>query len=166
VDGCGSFFVLSGFLISGLLFSEYKKRHAIDYKRFFIRRGLKIYPAFYAFLLITGMAGQLVFHTHPTLVQYLPEVFFIMNYEQGFWDHTWTLAVEEQFYIFLPIFLLIIGRFSAKRENPFRIIPWAAMAIALFCVISRAASVYIGTLNLHRLTMRSITEWTRSFAGF
>jgi peptidoglycan/LPS O-acetylase OafA/YrhL len=90
--GVDLFFVLSGFLISGLLFSEYKKRHAINYKRFFIRRGLKIYPAFYTFLLITGIAGQLVFHTHPTFVQYLHEVFFIMNYRQRFWDHTWTLA--------------------------------------------------------------------------
>ena len=52
--GVDLFFVLSGFLISGLLFSEYKKRHAIDFKRFFIRRGLKIYPAFYTFPLDYG----------------------------------------------------------------------------------------------------------------
>ncbi|HXJ16319.1 MAG TPA: acyltransferase, partial [Candidatus Polarisedimenticolia bacterium] len=45
--GVDLFFVLSGFLISGLLFTEYKKRGSIDFKRFFIRRGLKIYPAFY-----------------------------------------------------------------------------------------------------------------------
>jgi peptidoglycan/LPS O-acetylase OafA/YrhL len=142
--GVDLFFVLSGFLISGLLFSEYKKRHAISFKRFFIRRGLKIYPAFYVFLLLTRIAAQLVFHTHPTLVQYLHELFFLMDYKQGVWDHTWTLAVEEQFYIFLPIFLLVILRVSAKRENPFRLIPWAALSIALFCVISRAASIYIG----------------------
>ena len=145
--GVDLFFVLSGFLISGLLFSEYKKRHVISLKRFFIRRGLKIYPAFYVFLLVTGIAAQLVFHTHPSVVQYLHELFFLMDYKQGFWDHTWTLAVEEQFYIFLPIFLLVILRFSAKRENPFRLIPWAALSIALFCVISRAASIYIGKPN-------------------
>jgi len=50
--GVDLFFVLSGFLISGLLFAEYKKRGAIDFKRFLIRRGLKIYPAFYTFLLV------------------------------------------------------------------------------------------------------------------
>jgi peptidoglycan/LPS O-acetylase OafA/YrhL len=43
--GVDLFFVLSGFLISGLLYSEYKTHRAIDIKRFFIRRGLKIYPA-------------------------------------------------------------------------------------------------------------------------
>ena len=163
--GVDLFFVLSGFLISGLLFSEYRKRNAIDFKRFFIRRGLKIYPAFYVFLLITGIAGQLVLHTHPTLVQYLHEVFFIMNYQQGFWDHTWTLAVEEQFYIFLPIFLLVISRFSSERENPFRIVPWAAMVIALFCVISRGVSMYIGTPNFHMTYNASHNRMDALFFG-
>ena len=53
--GVDLFFVLSGFLISGLLFSEYKARSSISFKRFFTRRGLKIYPAFYLFLFLTGM---------------------------------------------------------------------------------------------------------------
>ena len=51
--GVDLFFVLSGFLISGLLFSEYKLTRNIDLKCFWIRRGLKIYPAFYAFILVT-----------------------------------------------------------------------------------------------------------------
>src|SRR5580692_5435255 len=76
--GVDLFFVLSGFLISGLLFSEYKKRQSISFRRFFIRRGLKIYPAFYAFLLLTGITGELVFHSHATSGQYLHEIFFVM----------------------------------------------------------------------------------------
>jgi peptidoglycan/LPS O-acetylase OafA/YrhL len=163
--GVDLFFVLSGFLISGLLFSEYKKRHAISFKRFFIRRGLKIYPAFYVFLFITGVAAQLEFHTHPPLAQYLHEVFFVMNYKQGFWDHTWTLAVEEQFYVFLPIFLLVVLRFSAKRENPFRLIPWAAMAIAMFCVISRGASIFIGAPNFQMAYIASHNRMDALFSG-
>ncbi len=163
--GVDLFFVLSGFLISGLLFSEYKKRQAISFKRFFIRRGLKIYPAFYIFLLITGVAAQLVFHKHPTLAQYLHEIFFIMNYKQGVWDHTWTLAVEEQFYIFLPIFLLIILRLSDKRENPFRLIPRAAMTIAMFCVISRAASIFIGAPNFQMAYIASHNRMDALFSG-
>ena len=54
--GVDLFFVLSGFLISGLLYSEFKKRQTISVGRFFIRRGLKIYPAFYILLLLT-LAG-------------------------------------------------------------------------------------------------------------
>jgi peptidoglycan/LPS O-acetylase OafA/YrhL len=163
--GVDLFFVLSGFLISGLLFSEYRERRAIGFKRFFIRRGLKIYPAFYMFLIITGVAAQLVFHAHPTLVQYLHEVFFIMNYEEGFWNHTWTLAVEEHFYIFLPVFLFIVMRFSSKRENPFRVIPWAAAAIALFCVASRAVSVYVGVPNFNMAYYASHNRMDALFFG-
>ena len=51
--GVDLFFVLSGFLISGLLYKEYHKRGSISFPRFFIRRGLKIYPAFYVMLLVT-----------------------------------------------------------------------------------------------------------------
>ena len=53
--GVDFFFVLSGFLISGLLFGEHEKHGTINFKRFFIRRGLKIYPAFYVFLILTAM---------------------------------------------------------------------------------------------------------------
>src|ERR1700761_2224153 len=51
--GVDLFFVLSGFLISGLLFDEWQRFGSIDFRRFYIRRGFKIYPAFYFLLLIT-----------------------------------------------------------------------------------------------------------------
>ncbi len=143
--GVDLFFVLSGFLISGLLFSEYKKRRSIDFKRFFIRRGLKIYPAFYVFLLATlvvdrGLRGMLL-----PRARYLHEVFFIQNYSAGVWFHTWSLAVEEHFYIFLPLLLLALMRFSTNRENPFGIIPWACLAVAITCLGLRALSVSTAT---------------------
>src|SRR5438874_6217145 len=78
--GVDLFFVLSGFLISGLLFSEYKTQNSISFKRFFIRRGLKIYPAFYLFLFLTGILSRVVFHTHLLVPHYLHEVFFVQNY--------------------------------------------------------------------------------------
>ena len=159
------FFVLSGFLISGLLFSEYKRRHSISFKRFFIRRGLKIYPAFYAFLLLTGITGELVFRSHPKSVQYLHEIFFVMNYEHGVWDHTWSLAVEEHFYIFLPIFLFILARLSSNRENPFRSIPLAAAAIAALCLIFRFVSVFVGKPNLNMAYIGSHERMDALFSG-
>src|SRR5437660_11936744 len=51
--GVDLFFVLSGLMISGLLFSEYKRTRSIDLVRFFIRRGVKIYPSLYLMLLTT-----------------------------------------------------------------------------------------------------------------
>ncbi|HXN21361.1 MAG TPA: acyltransferase [Candidatus Dormibacteraeota bacterium] len=163
--GVDLFFVLSGFLISGLLFSEYKRRTTISLKRFFIRRGLKIYPAFYVFLLLTGIISYAAFRTASTPARYVHEVLFVMNYEQGVWDHTWTLAIEEHFYIFLPIFLLILVHFSSRRENPFRVVPWASAVIAVMCVAFRAVSAYVGALNFHMTYAASHERMDSLFFG-
>src|SRR5438094_6288198 len=48
--GVDLFFVLSGFLVSGLLFQEFKDRGGINFRRFILRRGLKIWPAFYVYI--------------------------------------------------------------------------------------------------------------------
>jgi peptidoglycan/LPS O-acetylase OafA/YrhL len=142
--GVDLFFVLSGFLISGLLFSEYKKRQSIGFKRFFIRRGFKIYPSFYLFLLIVFIVSKGIVHDQRTLAQFLHEIFFVQNYETGVFGHTWSLAVEEHFYILLPVFLLVLMRFSSNRENPFRLIPWAFAAVAMMCIAFRAVAILGG----------------------
>lgn len=163
--GVDLFFVLSGFLISGLLFSEYKKRKAISFKRFFIRRGLKIYPAFYAFLLLTGVAGYVVFHTVSSPTRYLHDIFFVMNYWQGVWDHTWSLGVEEHFYIFLPIFLLALIRSSSNREDPFRAVPFACLAIGTMCIVSRAISADVGKPNYNMVYLATHDRMDALFFG-
>ncbi len=134
--GVDLFFVLSGFLISGLLFAEYKKNHSINWKRFLIRRGLKLYPAFYVFLFATFLT-QLGFKQVSGLSNYLGEIFYVQNYGPYIWSHTWSLAVEEHFYILLLIFLLVLARFSSDRENPFRIMPRAFIFVAIACLASR-----------------------------
>ena len=68
--GVDLFFVLSGFLISGLLFDEYKRRASISFKRFFIRRGFKIYPAYYVFLLVALLA-RIPVHRVPSPISYV-----------------------------------------------------------------------------------------------
>ena len=73
--GVDLFFVLSGFLISGLLYKEYLKRGEISFSRFFIRRGLKIYPAFYVMLLVTFIA-QLLAGKLSTWGAYAREILF------------------------------------------------------------------------------------------
>jgi peptidoglycan/LPS O-acetylase OafA/YrhL len=141
------FFVLSGFLISGLLFSEYKKRHSISFKRFFVRRGFKIYPSFFAFLLLASVGDYFVLRTHASIAEYLHDIFFIMNYKTGAWIHLWSLGVEEHFYIFLPILLLLLIRFSSDRNNPFRMLQWMDLIVSTLCIIFRAISVDVGTPN-------------------
>jgi peptidoglycan/LPS O-acetylase OafA/YrhL len=163
--GVDLFFVLSGFLISGLLFSEYKKRKAISFKRFFIRRGLKIYPAFYVFLVVAGFTGYVAFHSVSPPTFYLNEIFFVMNYLGGVWAHTWSLGVEEHFYILLPIFLSILIRYSSDRDDPFRVLPQACLVVGAICVVTRAISACIGTPNYDMVYMATHNRMDALFFG-
>jgi len=120
--GVDLFFVLSGFLVSGLLFREHQQHGRVSLGRFFVRRGLKIYPAFYAFLAAT-LALRLAWGRYPEWSQVLSELFFVQNYVHGVWNHTWSLAVEEHFYILLPLLLLFLLRHSRARRDPFTALP-------------------------------------------
>jgi len=143
--GVDLFFVLSGFLIAGLLFNEYKKRGAIDIKRFLIRRGFKIYPAFW-FLIATTLAVSLLNGEAIYLGGFASELLFIQNYHPGIWDHTWSLAVEEHFYIFLSLLFfvfLLLNRNSGK--NSFDFIPKIFVLVAVVCFALRYyTNVYFG----------------------
>jgi peptidoglycan/LPS O-acetylase OafA/YrhL len=120
--GVDLFFVLSGFLISALLFVEYKKTGSINFKRFFIRRGLKLYPAFYVFLLLTLVAESLFHHVRP-LGTYLSEMFYVQNYGPSLWPHTWSLAVRSTFIFCFRSFCCFSCaslRMPATRFAPYR----------------------------------------------
>lgn len=153
--GVDLFFVLSGFLISGLLFTEYKKTTAINWKRFFIRRGFKIYPAFYVMILATFL-WRVVQHQENPWGPYLPEIFFYQSYQSyRMWPHTWSLAVEEHFYILLPALLLLLVRVNRKVAggDPFRIIPAVCAILALYCLLLRTYLAYTLLPGEHRMLM-------------
>ncbi len=133
--GVDLFFVLSGFLISGLLFSEWSSSGAISVGRFYFRRGFKIYPAFYFFLFTATWAYAAVqqgFWQHP-ISTLRNEVFFLQDYLPHIWPHTWSLAVEEQFYLLLPLLLILIARlYPGKR--PFALVPVLVIASLIVCL--------------------------------
>jgi peptidoglycan/LPS O-acetylase OafA/YrhL len=141
--GVDLFFVLSGYLISTLLFTEFKKNNSVNIKRFLIRRGFKLYPLFYIFILATVFAkilsGELV---SVKLLQY--ESTFTRNYFGGFWAHTWSLCVEEHFYIAFAFLIYIICNktkyiYNIKMINSLLILTFIAGAAL------RMASVLIET---------------------
>jgi peptidoglycan/LPS O-acetylase OafA/YrhL len=126
------FFVLSGYLVSGLLFSEYRKTGEVHVGRFLIRRGFKIYPGFYAMLAATVVMQ--VLGKQLVVKALLIDSLFLQSYLKGSWDHTWSLAVEEHFYFFISF--LIWMRVRARPKDPFRGFPgtfllFAAMALGL-----------------------------------
>jgi peptidoglycan/LPS O-acetylase OafA/YrhL len=108
--GVDLFFVLSGYLISNILFTEYKKKQSINVSRFLIRRSFKIFPPFYIFMAITlliyGYQGKLDFKWY----QYLSETFYFQSYLPRIWLHTWSLAVEEHFYFSFVIIIILLLR--------------------------------------------------------
>jgi peptidoglycan/LPS O-acetylase OafA/YrhL len=118
--GVDLFFVLSGFLVSGLLFREYQQERDFSMARFLIRRGLRIYPAFYV-LLFGTLILTLVLPIPKTSVRaYVAELLFVQNYFRGVWNHTWSLAVEEHFYLTLPLLLIWLLRSRRGENDPFR----------------------------------------------
>ncbi len=109
--GVDLFFVLSGFLVAGLLFREHQRHGTLALGPFYLRRGLKIYPAFYFFLAVTlPLASLLRLPPAVTPRAIVAEGCFLQSYLRGAWNHTWSLAVEEHFYLLLPLGLLLLLR--------------------------------------------------------
>src|SRR2546423_1538207 len=122
--GVDLFFVLSGFLVSGLLFREYQRSGTLDVPRFLWRRGMRIYPAFWTLLLATWLGFRWFGLPHTSGNALLAELLFVQNYASGMWNHTWSLAVEEHFYVALPLALLALLWFGRGKQAPFaRVVP-------------------------------------------
>lgn len=139
--GVDLFFVLSGFLVSSLLFREYLTKGRVNIKRFLIRRGFKIYPAFVFFLFISILAkvsiGEPRSMNHVLLdpSNVLAEMFFLQNYIRGVWGHTWSLAVEEHFYLGLAAITVCLVACFPNR--PFAKIPLIFLVVAMTCLCLR-----------------------------
>lgn len=139
--GVDLFFVLSGFLIGGLLFRELRTTGRLDLLRFFVRRGFKIWPSYYL-LVLTAVLLMLV-RTHGdvggSLRTMLPNFFHIQNYWPG--DRpirqTWSLAVEEHFYLALPIFLWIAAARRTRSDAALPAAPIACGCVLVFCLLYR-----------------------------
>ena len=110
--GVRTFFVISGFLISTLLFHEMKKTGRISLGKFYFRRTFRIFPAFYAYVaVIAALAAAGKVELLPGDI--LHAVTYTTNYHHDrswYLGHLWSLSVEEQFYLLWPAALLLLGR--------------------------------------------------------
>jgi len=143
--GVDLFFVLSGFLISGLIFKELAQTGTISVSRFLIRRGFKIYPSFWLMILATVIGFWWTGATVP-LKTLLTELCFLQNYVVGppptyigsFWGITWSLAVEEHFYFMLAgLFFLLKKRAGPGRMVNIHVLPKIFLYVALGCLMAR-----------------------------
>jgi peptidoglycan/LPS O-acetylase OafA/YrhL len=123
--GVEVFFVLSGFLITSLLVLEYDRHGSVSLKNFYIRRVLRLGPALIVLLFVVCL-GTYLFRSqqrfHSAYIDSLIALFYLSNWARAFsihppyyLGHTWSLSIEEQFYILWPLILLILLRLLKNR---------------------------------------------------
>ena len=131
--GVDLFFVLSGFLVSGLLFREYQATGTVRPGRFLIRRAFKIYPPFYVLTFVAlAVVGA------PNTRDVIGELFFLQNYVGSLWGITWSLAVEEHFYLLLAGYAWCLV--MLRQDRPFATLPVVFVAVATVCLLLRVAN--------------------------
>ncbi|WP_233807135.1 acyltransferase family protein [Paraburkholderia sp. HP33-1] len=136
-EGVNLFFVLSGFLVGGVLLRQYAQTGSVDAWRFIVRRIFKIWPAFYALILFHVLAGR-----HPSNTFLWQNLTHLQNYYGTSIAQTWSLAVEEHFYLFLPVLLLLLAAFRARANT----ILWVLGVISVVVLIARSVVVMRGDL--------------------
>ncbi len=134
--GVKFFFVISGFLITGLLLKEIDKNSTINLGKFYFRRTLRIFPPYYFYLLVMFVAVK--FGVVPSISKesFISPVTYTSNYfEPNTWNllHTWSLSVEEQFYLIFPFVLIFFGR---------RKIVWLLGGLIFLCPFLRLTDHY------------------------
>lgn len=113
--GVTAFFVLSGFLITRLLLQERQATGKISLQVFWIKRALRIFPAYYAFICLSVVADELLGNSW-SAERLTVAVTYTLNYHNAFTGmrgqaaHLWSLAVEEQFYLVWPLAFAIVAR--------------------------------------------------------
>lgn len=146
--GVDIFFVLSGYLICGLLLREHEATGKISLPKFYMRRALRLMPALWALVLVIITAvwyrESILLRPPPKIMLYagtlqqtldsaLYTVLYIVNwkralnggYSASWFHHAWSLAVEEQFYLLWPALLYFLVRRGGARR-----VFWAALALA------------------------------------
>jgi len=155
VTGVAVFFVLSGFLITTLLVQEADRTGDISLRRFYARRFLRLMPALWA-LLAVYVALALVAFNPVGLGDRARSAFFVATYF-GNWQnamgnnltelsHTWSLAVEDQFYFVWPVALAIMLRRGWSRS---RIV--LAVAVALVVLATWRTVLFLAAAEWHRI---------------
>lgn len=133
--GVDLFFVLSGFLISGQLFQEIKKSGSISLKTFFTKRFFRIIPPYFFTLGLYFLFP--LFREREALSSFWKFITFTQNYgldviNRGTFSHAWSLCIEEQFYLVLPLVLL-----AAVGAKLFRYMVFFTVFLILFSLASR-----------------------------
>ena len=134
--GVDIFFVISGFIIGKILFEEIQNTQMINLKNFFLRRARRILPIFLIVILITNVIVYFIAFPDNAKQTILSSIFSLLSIANFFFYfegiqygsdasiykpflHTWSLSIEEQFYIFFPLLLTLIINLKIKNQINF-----------------------------------------------
>jgi len=146
--GVDLFFVLSGFLVAGLIFKEYLREGRVDLIRFWSRRAFRIYPPFLSMLAGSLVLCAIVNHKRYSAPDRIfAELTWTQSYRHGIWGHTWSLAVEEHFYVLLPLLLGYAMWRNAGATNPFRSVPSAVCGLSVLFLLLRILKSEAGSFD-------------------
>lgn len=180
--GVDIFFVISGFLITNIIISELNSDQ-FSIVRFYERRARRLLPGLYFVILLT-IPFSVAFMRPADLASYFESMsgvaLFVSNfvfwYQSGYFDpaaelkpllHTWSLAVEEQFYLFFPIVLLLVSKISKHLISPMLVLGiltsliiaewgWRNAYVPNFYLLpSRAWELLIGALCAYMVVKRN-----------
>lgn len=132
--GVDIFFVLSGFLITGVLVREYRQNQRLDLLRFYANRFRRLLPALATMLIVSSLASMQILHDTQNLGQsqaaamaaiwlsniyftYADVDYFAAETNTNVFVHTWSLGVEEQFYLLWPLLILAVLALPASKNR-------------------------------------------------
>ena len=184
--GVDIFFVLSGYLITGLLVRDINETGTVDFRRFYARRARRLLPALTLTLLVTVIASAAIYppvevkqgglataavstaaYTSNLYFAGWGADYFAADPEKNPFLHTWSLSVEEQFYLFWPLFIIFALKVPAfqnpQKTNGRRLLPWMATAV----VLSFTLSLYLTAVRHSWAYFTSPTRaWEFALGGF
>jgi peptidoglycan/LPS O-acetylase OafA/YrhL len=156
--GVDLFFVISGFLVSGLLFDEFQKNGRVNVLRFLLRRLLKIYPLY---LIVIGIY-LICLPGSFTCRGLMIDLVMLQNYLYG-WGNvfaaSWSLAIELHFYLFIGMLFGLANLINTRKNMPFNygyrssIIPIAIIFLLICCLMLRLQHFF----NQHSVGVTLIT---------
>ena len=197
--GVDLFFVLSGFLITSLLLREHAGTGTIRLSSFWARRARRLLPALFGLVAVVALYCLVVakpYELGAIRADALASVLYVANWRaivggSGYWDlysapspfhHTWSLAIEEQFYLVWPLAVLGLLKLSKGRQGPVLVtalvgalasatlmallwVPAADTSRVYLGTDTRAAAVLLGAALATLLAMRGPIRTTRGRVG-
>ena len=161
--GVDLFFVLSGYLISSLIIKEYKRTGTVNLYNFYVRRARRLLPAVY--FMITVVLVILTLFNGVLLKKSYLDALFGYIYTSNWWyifhkldyfdtfgsqspfKHLWSLAIEEQFYMFFPLIFLMFNRKKSDKTGNYKLYKNFIYIVLSLILVSLIVHIWLFDIN-------------------